>query len=545
MLSADFVVVGSGMAGLTFALLASERGKVIVVTKKDDAESATNMAQGGIAAVLAKSDSFDKHIEDTLTAGVGLCDRRAVEIAVRSAPDSIGRLMEWGTRFSTVEGGGELALGQEGGHSSRRIVHASDMTGQEIERALLSAVESSPNIHMMEDHVALDLAVSDGADGRRHCSGVHVLDTSLGAVETISSRITALATGGCGKVYTYTTNPDIATGDGIAMAHQAGVPVRNMEFVQFHPTCLYHPTVKSFLISEAVRGEGGVLRTLEGRRVMEGLHPSGDLATRDVVARSIDRSMKTTGDKHVLLDVTGVGAERVRKRFPNIYSRLLELGIDMTAEPVPVVPAAHYLCGGVAVDLECRTELPGLYAIGEVAHTGMHGANRLASNSLLEAVVFSQRAAGSAIREIDEQPARTRLETPCEWAGSLSGPPQEGVVLDHNWDVVRRLMWDYVGIVRTRRRLERALSTIESAAAEVSEYLRLHAISRDLIELRNITLVGRLIVLSALWRKESRGLHYVEDYPERNDPDYKRDTVIREGRPESPDEAIPGGGPRR
>ncbi|MBD3347585.1 MAG: FAD-dependent oxidoreductase, partial [Candidatus Eisenbacteria bacterium] len=303
MLSADFVVVGSGMAGLTFALLAADRGKVIVVTKKDDAESATNMAQGGIAAVLAGTDSFDKHIEDTLTAGVGLCRREAVEIAVRNAPDSIERLMEWGARFSTVEDGTELALGREGGHSKRRIVHASDMTGKEVERALLSAVAANPNIHVLEDHLALDLVVRRGPAGRPVCLGVYVLDTKLGVVDAIVSGITALATGGCGKVYTYTTNPDIATGDGIAMAYRAGVPVRNMEFIQFHPTCLYHPKVKSFLISEAVRGEGGVLRSLGGKRIMEGVHPLEDLAPRDVVARAIDRKMKKTGDKHALLDV--------------------------------------------------------------------------------------------------------------------------------------------------------------------------------------------------------------------------------------------------
>jgi len=525
------------MAGLTFALSVAKRGKVIVVTKKDDAESATNMAQGGIAAVLARTDSFEKHIDDTLTAGVGLCRAEAVEIAVRSAPGAIERLMAWGTRFSTVEGGEGLALGREGGHSSRRIVHASDMTGKEIERALLEAVASSPNIQVLEDHVALDLVIGQAGGGERRCAGVYVLNTSLGTVDTILSRVTALATGGCGKVYMYTTNPDIATGDGIAMAHRAGASVRNMEFVQFHPTCLYHPNIKSFLISEAVRGEGGILRSLDGRALMEGVHPLRDLAPRDIVARAIDRTMKKTGDKHVLLDVTDVDAERVRRRFPNIYSRLLELGIDMTTEPVPVVPAAHYLCGGVAVDLECRTELPGLYAIGEVAHTGMHGANRLASNSLLEAVVFSERAARSALGEIDELPATPRVGAPVEWEGQVQGPPQEGVLLDYNWDTVRRLMWDYVGIVRNASRLERALSRIESAAAEVCDYLSVHPINRDLLELRNITLVGRLIIRSALWRKESRGLHYVEDYPDRDDENYGRDTVI-----EGTDVTGPGGG---
>lgn len=545
MQTADFAVVGSGIAGLTFALLAAEHGKVIVVTKKDDAESATNMAQGGIAAVLARGDSFERHVEDTLVAGVGLCRREAVEIAVRSGPDSIRRLMEWGTNFSAAEDGVGLELGREGGHSERRIVHASDMTGKEIERALLSAVAASPNITVLEDHVAIDLVVGEGLDGRPACVGVHVLDTVLGRVDTILSRLTTLATGGCGKVYLYTTNPDIASGDGIAMACRAGAPVRNMEFIQFHPTCLYHPDVKSFLISEAVRGEGGVLRSLSGARIMEGVHPLGDLAPRDIVARAIDKTMKMSGDKHVVLDVTGVGADRVRKRFPNICSRLLELGIDMTTEPIPVVPAAHYLCGGVAVDLDCRTDVAGLYAVGEVAHTGMHGANRLASNSLLEAVVFSQRAARSAIAEFADTPARPRVDGPIEWTGNPPGTPSEGVLLDYNWDMVRRLMWDYVGIVRTEKRLERALEQIETILVEVCDYLRTQPLSRDLLELRNIAEVGELIIRSALLRKESRGLHYVEDYPGRDDVNYLKDTVIQGRDPCGPGSAALRGGDRR
>ncbi len=525
--SSEFTVIGSGIAGLTFALLAADSGKVIVVTKKEDVESATNMAQGGIAAVLAGADSFERHIEDTLTAGVGLCRREAVELAVRSGPDSIRRLMEWGTRFSTAEDGGALALGREGGHSMRRIVHASDMTGREIERALLSAVDANPNIVMLEDHVAIDLVVSEGPDGAPTCVGVHVLDTTLGRVETILSRITALATGGCGKVYLYTTNPDIASGDGIAMAHRSGASVRNMEFIQFHPTCLYHPAVKSFLISEAVRGEGGVLRELSGRSIMKGVHPLEDLAPRDIVARAIDKSMKMSGDKHVVLDVTAVGADRVRGRFPNIYGRLMELGIDMTTEPIPVVPAAHYLCGGVAVDLDCRTEVSGLYAVGEVAHTGMHGANRLASNSLLEAVVFSQRAARSAVAELADSPSRPRVRGSLEWSGNAPGEPAEGVLIDYNWDIVRRLMWDYVGIVRTSQRLERALQTIRPILAEVCEYFRTQPLNRDQLELRNIATVGELIIRSAMRRKESRGLHFVEDYPERDDINFGQDTVIQ------------------
>jgi len=527
MRTADFVVVGSGIAGLTFALTVAERGRVVVVTKKDDVESATNMAQGGIAAVMDAGDSFERHVEDTLAAGVGLCNREAVEIAVTHGPSAIRRLAEWGARFSRepAPGGERLALGQEGGHSSRRIVHAADMTGREIERALLSAVGSHPSIEVLEDHLAIDLSVTQGPGGARRCAGVHVLDIHGGAIETIAAGVTVLATGGCGKVYLYTTNPDIATGDGVAMACRAGVPVRNMEFIQFHPTCLYHPSVKSFLISEAVRGEGAVLRALSGKRIMEGVHPRADLAPRDIVARAIDKTMKTTGDKHVYLDITRVDAGRVRSRFPNIHARLLELGIDMTRDPVPVIPAAHYLCGGVAVDLDCRTELPGLYALGETAHTGLHGANRLASNSLLEAVVFSERGARSAA---DEVRSLGPLREARPWAGAAPGPLPEGVVVDYNWDVVRRLMWDYVGIVRSERRLGLALEHIEAIEDEVRTYVTTYPVSGDLIELRNICLVGRLIVRSALARQESRGLHYIEDYPDRDDLRFGRDTVLRE-----------------
>lgn len=529
MTKADFAVVGSGMAGLTFALSAADHGRVIVVTKKDDAESATNMAQGGIAAAMAGTDSFERHIEDTLAAGVGLCNREAVEIAVRNGPDAVRRLAEWGARFSVAEGGAEFALGREGGHSERRIVHAADMTGKEIERALLTAIDRHPDILVLEDHVAIDLVVAENSRGRRACAGVHVLDATAGAIDTVLSSVTVLATGGCGKVYLYTTNPDIASGDGVAMAHRAGVPVKNMEFIQFHPTCLYHPEVKSFLISEAVRGEGGVLRSLAGDSIMKDVDPRADLAPRDIVARAIDSTMKTSGDKHVLLDVTSVDADRVRLRFPNIHARLLELGIDMTVEPIPVVPAAHYVCGGVAVDLECRTSLSGLYAVGEVAHTGMHGANRLASNSLLEAVVFSERAARSAVTELrDARGTETRGSVP-EWDGNDAGPPPEGVVIDYNWDVVRRLMWDYVGIVRSERRLELARGSMAAIRSEVLGHTRSYPVSRDLLELRNIAVVGDLIIRSALARKESRGLHYLAEYPERDDAHFLRDTIIEGG----------------
>ena len=350
-----------------------------------------------------------------------------------------------------------------------------------------------------------------------------------GVVRTILAPVTALATGGCGKVYLYTTNPDIASGDGIAIAYRAGVPVRNMEFIQFHPTCLYHHDVKSFLISEAVRGEGAVLRTLSGERIMEGKHPREDLAPRDIVARAIDRAMKETGDKHVHLDLTHLDPDQVRSRFPNIYGHLLELEIDMTKEPVPVVPAAHYVCGGVAVDLEGKTDLPGLYAIGEVAHTGMHGANRLASNSLLEAVVFSERAARSAVDVFDNGTVVSPGAAGTEWSGREAGPVPEGVLIDHSWDIVRRIMWDYVGIVRTERRLEFAALRVSAIRAEIADYFARYPVSRDLLELRNISLVGELIIESARLRRESRGLHWMEDFPQRDDKHFLRDTVLDGG----------------
>jgi len=529
MQTCDFVVVGSGIAGLSFALEAADHGDVVVITKKDDAESATNLAQGGIAAVVDPGDSFEKHVRDTLKGGVGLCNREAVEIAVSNGPDAVMRLAEWGASFTREGAGvglGSLELGREGGHSERRIVHASDMTGREIERALLAAAHEHPNVRVLEDHIALALAVTRTPSGRPSCAGVHVLDVHGGRVESVESAVTVVATGGCGKVYLYTTNPDIASGDGIAMAFRAGVPVRNMEFVQFHPTCLYHPDVKSFLISEAVRGEGAVLTTLSGERIMRGVDPREDLAPRDIVARAIDRSMKSTGDKHVLLDITHVAADRVRDRFPNIHARLEELGIDMTREGIPVVPAAHYLCGGIQVDLDCRTALPGLYACGETAHTGMHGANRLASNSLLEAVVFSHRAAAAAIEELDDRRSDLRARRPGEWTGNDAGPAPEGVVIDHSWDLVRRLMWDYVGIVRSVHRLDLARTRMASLHQEILDHSARYPVNRDLVELRNISLVGSLIIACARARMESRGLHYVEDYPERDDEHFLRDTVI-------------------
>ncbi len=528
----DYVVVGSGIAGLTFALSVAESGRVIIVTKKSDAESATNMAQGGIAAVVDDADSFVSHVEDTLEAGEGLGNREAVEIAVRGGPEAVAKLIGWGTDFTTEQRAGgapAFALGREGGHSARRIIHASDMTGKEIENSLLSSINDHPNIEVLENHVALDLIVRSDSAGERVCVGVHVLDESARDVVSITASVTVLATGGCGRVYLYTTNPDIATGDGIAMAFRAGVPVRNMEFVQFHPTCLYHADVRSFLISEAVRGEGAVLLSMSGERIMDGIDSRRELAPRDIVARAIDRTMKMTGDKHVYLDISHLDADRVRSRFPNIYAKLAELDIDITVDPVPVVPAAHYLCGGIEVDMDCRTALRGLFACGEAAHTGMHGANRLASNSLLEAVVFSARAAEAARRELETRPEVSDPAGHYVWEGNAAGPVLEGVLIDYNWDIVRRLMWDYVGIVRTERRLELAVGRMATVRREVAEYFNRYPLNNDLVELRNIALVGELIIRCAISRRESRGLHYMEDYPERDDARFRRDTILMGG----------------
>ncbi|MGH2571176.1 MAG: L-aspartate oxidase, partial [bacterium] len=476
--------------------------------KKHRAESSTNRAQGGLASVMDPGDSFDLHVEDTLKAGAGLCRREAVEHVVREGPGLVRDLVEWGVQF-TRDRGGDFDLGQEGGHSRRRIVHAKDLTGREIERALLLAVEENPKIRMLENHLGLDLWVGPGARGRRRCYGATFLVPPTGQLGLARARRTVLATGGLGKVYLYTTNPDIATGDGVAMAARAGCWIVNLEFVQFHPTCLYHPEAKSFLISEAVRGEGAVLRNLAGEDFMRGRHELGSLATRDIVAREIDRQIKERGDKYVTLDPTPIGEEGFRARFPNISEKLEGFGLRPGVDPIPVVPAAHYMCGGVATDLEGRTDIDGLFAAGEVACTGVHGANRLASNSLLEALVMADSAARSA------PPADDGVEPPLPpGPGRNPPPPDQGVILDHEWDSVRRLMWDYVGLVRTRELLDQAIERLGRMRAWAEALYHRNEPSGDLAELRNLGLAGLLLARSARHRGESRGLHFLTDCPE-------------------------------
>jgi L-aspartate oxidase len=521
-LKTDILVLGSGAAGLFFAIKASRFADVLVVTKKEIAESNTYYAQGGIASVTLKEDSFERHVADTLEAGQGLCKREAVEIMVREGPDRIRDLMDLGVRFSRTESGDSLALTREGGHSAPRIVHSRDVIGRELETALLAAIRANERVATKEHCLAIDLVV--GAGGRvLGCVG---LDRSSNRIVTILAHHTVLATGGVGKIYLYTSNPDVATGDGIAMAYRAGAAIANLEFVQFHPTCLYHPEAKSFLISEALRGEGAILRNLDGETFMKRYDPRGELAPRDIVARAIDREMKQSGDKYVLLDITHREADWLAKRFPHVYEQCLKFGIDISRQPIPVVPAAHYMCGGVRVDMDGKTDLEGLMAIGEVACTGIHGANRLASNSLLETLVLAQRCA--ARLEAEPRGAGTPEDLVLELPEVRDPRVLETVILDHDWDLARRVMWDYVGIVRSVERLALARGRIKQILDTVERLYAAYGATGDMVELRNIALVSSLVVESAMIRKESRGLHYVIDYPE-SDPAWRRDTVIKKG----------------
>ncbi|MDX9767536.1 MAG: L-aspartate oxidase, partial [Ectothiorhodospiraceae bacterium] len=512
----DVLILGSGAAGLTLALHLSRDLRVAVLSKGPITESSTLYAQGGVSAVLDDKDSLDAHVQDTLQAGAGLCDETVVRYTVENGPASIQWLLDMGVPFTQEEGpdgSSHLHLTREGGHSHRRVVHAADATGRAIETTLVDQVRAQPNIDLFEQHIAVDLITRCklGLPGPDRCLGAYVLDRGRQHVQIFSARFVVIATGGASKVYLYSSNPNGSTGDGIAMAWRAGCRVGNMEFMQFHPTCLYHPRAKSFLISEAVRGEGGRLLLPNGKPFMQRFDPRRELAPRDIVARAIDHEMKRLGVECVYLDISHKPADFIVSHFPTIHSRCLEYGFDMTREPLPVVPAAHYTCGGVVTDLHARTDLDGLYAIGEAAFTGLHGANRMASNSLLECLVFA-RAAGQDIQARATETGATDTIPP--WDESRVTDSDEEVVVAHNWDELRRFMWDYVGIVRTTKRLQRARHRIDLLLSEIDEYYRHFRVTNDLIELRNLALVADIIIASAISRHESRGLHYTLDHPD-------------------------------
>jgi L-aspartate oxidase len=534
----DFLIIGSGIAGLSYALKVAKLGKVTIITKKKIQKTNTALAQGGVASVFSKVDSFELHIQDTLAAGDGICDKDVAKMVVENGPQRLKELVKQGANFNRQSNDEyDFSLGQEGGHSAKRIVYAQDLTGKEIEDTLVKNVENNSNITILEEHIAVNLITFSSSirsglivtEKENYCCGAYVLNNRTGEIETFYSSITLLATGGASKVYLYTSNPDIATGDGIAMAYRAGALVANLEFVQFHPTCLYHPKAKNFLISEAVRGEGAFLIDSNGQRFMHKYSKDLELACRDVVARAIDNELKTSGANCVFLDITHKNSTFIKDRFPNIYARCLEYGIDMTKDHVPVVPAAHYMCGGVATDLNGKTDIQRLYAVGETACTGLHGANRLASNSLLEALVYSHKAYESSIKEFKE--CKTGSKHPDvtldQWDEADTIDSDEAIVVSHNWDEIRRLMWNYVGIVRSDKRLQRALRRIQNIQKEINNYYWNFKVTSDLIELRNLATVAQLIIESALIRKESRGLHYNIEYPEKDDQNWLKPTTLK------------------
>ena len=514
----DVLVIGSGAAGLTLALSLPSTLKIAVLSKGPLANGSTYWAQGGVAAVLDDSDTVDSHVADTLNAGAGLCHEDAVRFTVEHSREAIQWLIEQGVPFTRdsehigEEGHFEYHLTREGGHSHRRIIHAADATGAAIFNSLLEQTQQRANIELLEQRVAVDLITEQklGLPGTR-CLGAYVLDRNTGEVDTHQARFVILATGGAAKVYLYTSNPDGACGDGIAMAWRAGCRVGNLEFNQFHPTCLYHPKAKSFLITEAVRGEGGLLKLANGQRFMQHFDDRAELAPRDIVARAIDHEMKRLGADCVYLDISHKPAEFIKEHFPTVYERCLGFGIDITREPIPVVPAAHYTCGGVLVDAQGQTDIPGLYAIGETSFTGLHGANRMASNSLLECIVYARAAAEDILSQLDQSEPQHQLPS---WDASQVTDSDEDVIIAHNWDELRRFMWDYVGIVRTNKRLQRAQHRVNLLLSEIDEFYSNYKVSRDLIELRNLAQVAELMIESAMQRRESRGLHFTLDYPE-------------------------------
>ncbi|MDP6933832.1 MAG: L-aspartate oxidase [Myxococcota bacterium] len=528
----DILVVGSGLAGLIFALEVADHGHVTIVTKRETTDGSTSRAQGGIAAAWADDDTWQDHVEDTLVAGAGLCRREVVEATVREARERVQGLIERGVRFDLRSGHpDEYDLHREGGHSARRVLHAKDSTGVEIMRALVQQVQAHPNIEVLEHRVVVEL-LTEGWLARRagdlsptpdRVLGAYVLDTRDDRVEVCAAKIVALCTGGAGKVYLYTSNSDVSTGDGIAMAYRAGARVANMEFVQFHPTCLFHPEARTFLISEALRGEGGVLRLGNGEPFMARYDERAELAPRDIVARAIDAELKRTGHDSVFLDMTHMSRDELEGKFPRIFGRCHDLGIDISSQPIPVVPAAHYLCGGVTTDAVGQSDIENLYVLGEAACTGMHGANRLASNSLLEAVVFAHRAARVVVERLPGLQLPGELP---EWDEGPAVEPDEQVVISQVWDEIRRFMWNYVGIVRTNRRLLRARQRVALVQEEIRRYYWDYRVTSDLVELRNIATVAELVVDCALMRRESRGLHFNLDYPEPN-PRAIRDSVVR------------------